>query len=102
MTQINIRPKSERRVRVRKGEEIGGGWFVFRRGDSTNRIRPGFLPFEHPDQASAVQEAARLASNMPGYTFDILNVVASIKETPDEITDDFLGSDESAFSVAAE
>lgn len=46
--------------KARKGEVIGGGFFVFRRGDGTKRIRPSMWPFEHGSFASALAEAARL------------------------------------------
>jgi hypothetical protein len=71
------------RKRPRDGESIGGGYFVFRRGDSTGRIRPGETPFEHPSLEAATTEAARLAVLQPGYQFDILHVAASIVERPD-------------------
>lgn len=69
----------------RPSEEIGGGFFVFRRGDGTGRIRPATFPFEHGSLESATQEAMRLAAEQPGYQFDILSVVSSIMETPDVI-----------------
>ena len=50
-----------KKIYVRQNEEIGGGYFVFRRGDRTNRVRPGKMPFEHPTKEAATEEAARLA-----------------------------------------
>lgn len=62
--------------RPRNGEEIGGGHFVFRRGDSTGRIRPCEWPYEHPNFESAMTEAARLAATYGGE-FDVFARVAS-------------------------
>ena len=61
----------------RDGEVIGAGFFVFRRGGGTGRIRPAQWPFEHPNLEAAEAEAAKLAAKMPGYTFDVLQVVSS-------------------------
>lgn len=61
----------------RDGEVIGAGFFVFRRGRETGRIRPSQWPYEHPTREAAEAEAAKLAATMPGYTFDVLQVVAS-------------------------
>ncbi len=66
----------------RNGEEVGGGHFVFRRGDSTGRIRPCMWPFEHPSYDSALVEAARLHSEHGG-TYDVLSVCGQVSTTPD-------------------
>ena len=66
----------------RNGEEVGGGHFVFRRGDSTGRIRPCTWPFEHPSYDSALVEAARLHSEHGG-TYDVLSVCGQVSTTPD-------------------
>jgi len=68
---------------ARKREVIGGGWFVFRRGSTSGRVKPGLLPFEHGDQISAAQEAVRLAAQNPGTRFDVTRVVLSVNEVPD-------------------
>jgi hypothetical protein len=65
---------------ARKGEEIGGGYFVFRRGDDTGRIRPSPWPFEHPTLCAAKREADRLAQAYPGYRFDVVQVCYSVRE----------------------
>ena len=65
---------------AREGEAIGGGWFVFRRGDSTGRIRGSIWPFEHGSREAAEAEARRLAVELPGYRFDVLGVAASFVE----------------------
>jgi hypothetical protein len=64
--------------KARKGEQIGGGFFVFRRGDDTGRIRPAQWPFEHPTFEAARAQAQKLASEMPGYRFDVVAVAGSI------------------------
>lgn len=61
----------------REGEVIGGGFFVFRRGDSTNRIRPSMWPYEHGTRESAEKMAAAHAQQFPGYRFDVVQVVGS-------------------------
>lgn len=67
----------------RKGEQIGGGFFVFRRGTTTGRIRPGRLwPFEHPTLAAAEAEAQRLANHWPGQTFITVQQVAAAYAEP--------------------
>lgn len=65
------------KTKARKGETIGGGYFVFRRGDGTNRVRPSQLPFEHGSLAEAEDEAKRLSAQRPGYTFDVFARVAT-------------------------
>ncbi len=74
--------RSDRAVKrgPRSGEKIGAGFFVFRRGDSTNRIRPSQLPFEHPSKEAALAEAVRLAGVRPGYSFDVFERVSSIRK----------------------
>ena len=46
---------------------------MFRRGKKTGRIgcRYPFVPFEHPDMASAMEEADRLSQKYPGETFEV-------------------------------
>ena len=55
----------------RKGEVIGGGFFVFRRGKKTGRVgvRLGTTPFEHGSYESASAEAKRLTDANPGETY---------------------------------
>jgi hypothetical protein len=61
-------------AKERKGEKIGGGWFVFRRGKKTGRIacKRNALPFEHPTFYAATMEAERLASVYKGERFVVL------------------------------
>lgn len=60
----------------RKGEQIGAGYFVFRRGKKTNRISTkSTMPFEHPDLKSAIAEANKLAANNPGERFAVVGQV---------------------------
>lgn len=79
------RPKHAKRYprQERTGEKIGGGHFVFRRGDSTGRIRPCEWPFEHPNMESARQEAERLHGEYGGV-FDVVSVSATVGIAIDE------------------
>lgn len=63
----------------RTGETIGGGSFVFRRGDGTKRIRPSQWPFEYDSVEAAEEQAEKLAIANPGYRFDVVTVVASLE-----------------------
>ncbi|MCW7544874.1 hypothetical protein N7I30_13785 [Aurantimonas litoralis] len=63
---------------ARKGETIGGGWFVFRRGDDTGRIRPAWWPFEYACREAAAKQALALAIANPGYRFDVVGVAESV------------------------
>ncbi|MGB3833726.1 MAG: hypothetical protein WA975_17895 [Mesorhizobium sp.] len=68
--------------KARKGEVIGGGYFVFRRGDGTNRIRPSQWPYEYGSQEAAEEQAKILAKANPGYRFDVVHVVAGWIDVP--------------------
>lgn len=63
--------------KAREGEVIGGGWFVFRRGDGTGRIRPAHWPFEHASKEAAEAEARKLAEANPGLIFNVVGVANS-------------------------
>lgn len=65
---------------ARPNETIGGGFFVFRRGDGTNRIRPSMWPFEYATKEAAEEQARILAKGQPGYVFDVVAVVNKIVE----------------------
>lgn len=54
---------------AREGEQIGGGYFVFRRTGGTGRIRAPEWPFEHPTREAADAERARLSTLYPNDTF---------------------------------
>lgn len=73
------KPAYKRRFpkRPRDGEVIGGGHFVFRRGDSTGRVRPNEWPYEHGTADSAIAEATRLADQFGG-TFDVFSRSSSV------------------------
>lgn len=71
-------------TKERTGEKIGGGYFVFRRGDDTKRIRPNSWPFEHPTEEAAVTEAERLSKEWPGYDFDIVHVIRTVRFDSEE------------------
>ncbi len=72
----------------RKGEKVGGGFFVFRRGKKTGRIgcKRDALPFEHPTLAAAEAEAVRLANLYKGETFVIIGDLGIEAFTPKEET----------------
>ena len=74
------------RARQRHNEQVGGGYFVFRRGTTTGRIKTGFirrgaLPFEHPDFESAHREACRLAE-LYGGKYDVFAFAGSVSNGP--------------------
>lgn len=63
--------KAKKHGRPRRNEKIGGGYFVFKRGRRTGRIKTGHImagkiPFEHGSLESALDEAARLAVEFGG------------------------------------
>ena len=60
---------------VRKGEEIGGGFFVFRRGTKAHRIKPSERPYEHPSMESAVAERDRLRELYPELKYSIFQEI---------------------------
>jgi hypothetical protein len=57
----------------RPGEQIGGGFLIFRRGKKTGRVgkKEGTLPFEHPSLESAQKEVKRLMELFPEEVFTI-------------------------------
>lgn len=65
-----------------KGELVGGGHFVFRRGRKFNRVRfvvpkgGQVLPFEHATFALALAECERLAKINPGQKYGVFSQVA--------------------------
>lgn len=63
-------------VKAGRAEEvIGGGYFVFRRGQDTGRIRPAFWSFEHPTLALAIAAAKKLSDENPGQQFDVFGLL---------------------------
>lgn len=62
----------------RTGETIGGGYFVFRRGDGTNRIRPSQWPFEYGTEEAARAQAEALAAANPGFTFIVVHEIGNV------------------------
>lgn len=60
----------------RQDETIGGGAFVFKRGQETGRIRPSQWPFEHATVEAAKAQAELLAQKYPGVRFDVVAVVS--------------------------
>ena len=72
MQRVDHKAKKFGRPRARRNEKVGGGYFVFKRGRRTGRIKTGHIlagkmPFEHPDLESATNEAARLAVEHGGH-----------------------------------
>lgn len=61
----------------REGEQIGGGYFVFKRGDRTGRIENRGIPFEHGSLSAAVREAERLRG-IYGGKFDVFSAQAEV------------------------
>jgi hypothetical protein len=69
--------------RGRKGEQIGGGWFVFRRSKRTGRVCIATqFPFEHPTREAALTEARRLADLTPGETYQVFGGFDQITSAP--------------------
>jgi hypothetical protein len=62
-------------LKERKGEQIGGGYFIHRRNKKTGRIANAVVPFEHPSYGSAKKEAARLRKLSPENTFVIFKAM---------------------------
>ena len=58
----------------RDGEKIGGGYFIFRRGKGSGRIRAPEYPFEHPTEQAARDELERLRQQYPNEIFQIAQV----------------------------
>lgn len=59
--------------RLARGEVVGGGYIVLRRGRAFGRISidKGKLPFEHATEEAAQKECVRLAALHPGVRFDV-------------------------------
>lgn len=78
MSGINTRgPWLKNPKLQRDGELICGGFFVFRRGDGTGRIRPSQWPFEYPTREAADAQAMVLAEKMPGYVFSVFQEIGA-------------------------
>lgn len=60
---------------ARDEETIGGGYFVFRRGRSTGRVRPSNWPFEHATPEAAMTEAVKLSKRHPGERFEVFGLM---------------------------
>lgn len=66
--------------RPRTDEVIEGGYWVFRRGDGTKRIRPSMWPFEYGTQEAAMKQAAILAEANPGERFIVVHELCECVE----------------------
>ncbi len=56
---------------ARKGEMIGGGYIIMRRGKTSGRVRGAWKPFEHDSEEAAIRQAKKLAKAYPGERFDV-------------------------------
>jgi len=67
--------------RIERGEVVKGGYFVFRRGETTGRVKinPAKLPFEHGTLEAAMAEAKRLAHGSPLIEFSVFQQVATVQ-----------------------
>lgn len=67
--------------RAARGEKVGGGFIVFRRHRSTNRVATpaSTLPFEHGSFEAAEKEMNKLAKENPGKEFCVFYQVTSAK-----------------------
>ena len=73
-------------TRKEKGEVVGGGFFIFRRGKKTGRIgcKSKAIPFEHGSLESAMGEAMRLAETNQGEEFAIVHEIMKFRTEKDE------------------
>lgn len=80
--------------RKARGEVVGAGYFVFRRGRTSRRIKPDFkgFPFEHATLQAAEAEAARLARLNPGNEFVVLQQVSAVTIFNDAPADDVVAA----------
>lgn len=75
----------KRLYKGRKGETIGGGFIIFRRGKKTGRVSVGStLPFEHGTFEEAFEEATRLAALFPEESFCVFQQQISVKQEDEE------------------
>lgn len=74
-------------ARLKHGEAVGGGWFVFRRGRTTGRLKinPQRMPFEHGSRDKAEAEAARLAADHVGISFCVFHMESTFRAKPVEL-----------------
>lgn len=75
--------------RTAKGEKIGGGFFVHRRGKSSKRIHAAAFPFEHATMMAAIRECDRLAALTPGERYVVVGQCydAFVEPEPAEVAD---------------
>ena len=73
---------SNRLSRKGRGELVGGGFFVFRRGRKSRRVKfdpKTCIPFEHGTEQSARDEAEKLAAANLGSTYCIFVQMGAVK-----------------------
>ncbi len=71
-------------MKERHNEKIKGGILIFRRGDTTGRIKTtsilkGVVPFEHGNLFEAIEEAKRLSLIHPDKEFSVFAETMTIK-----------------------
>ena len=64
--------------RKEKGEVVGGGYIIFRRGKRTGRlgVKKYAIIFEHPSMDAALAEVERLTILNPGEKFVVFKEVS--------------------------
>lgn len=87
MLRPDHKAKKFGRPRARRNEKVGGGYFVFKRGRRTGRIKTGHIlagkmPFEHATLESALDEAARLSVERGGK-FEVFSRVGGAEGRTD-------------------
>lgn len=72
--------------RLQIGDAVGGGFFVFRRGRTTGRIKidPQKMPFEHATVEDALYAARDQSRKHPGVTFSIFQQIAAVSTSSEE------------------
>lgn len=75
--------------RTAKGEKVGGGFFVHRRGKSSKRVHAAPMPFEHATLMKAINECERLAALHPGERYVVVGQCyeAFVDPVPAEVSD---------------
>lgn len=73
-----------------KGEVVGGGFVILRRGKSSNRIKLNrsdndgkvkiIDPFEHGNLEGAIEQAKHLAKRYPQSRFSVFQQVFTVEE----------------------
>lgn len=72
--------------RTQSGDVVGGGFFVFRRGRTTGRVKidPQKMPFEYASIEDALYAAREQSRAHRGVTFSIFQQVCALKASSEE------------------